>query len=65
MISSEELQRGQTLTAEQILRQVDAMRAMILQSHGGGKQAYESIRAADPLRRAASSTPVRVVPAAT
>jgi hypothetical protein len=57
MISSEELQRGQTLTAEQILRQVDAMRAMILQAHGGGKQAYERIRAADPLRRSLASLP--------
>jgi hypothetical protein len=65
MISAEELQRGQTLTTEQILRQVDAMRTMILQAHGGGKQAYERIRAADPLRRSVASLPVSVTPAAT
>ncbi len=56
MISAEELQRGQALTAEQILRQVDAMREMLLQSSGGGQQAYERIRAADPLRRSANTT---------
>ncbi len=65
MISADELKRGQTMTAEQILRQVDAMRTMILQSHGGGKQAYERIRAADPLRRHTSTVPSSFTPVAT
>jgi hypothetical protein len=51
MISAEELKRGQSLTPEQILRQVDAMRTMVLAAAGGGHQAYEQIRANDPLRR--------------
>jgi hypothetical protein len=55
VISKEELARGRSLTPEQILRQVDAMREMLLQSCGGGQQAYERIRAADPLRRPANT----------
>lgn len=51
MISAEELKRGLALTPEQILRQLDSMRTMLLESQGGGQQAYERIRAADPLRR--------------
>jgi hypothetical protein len=60
MISADELQRGQTLTPEQILKQLDAMRTMLLESQGGGHQAYERIRAADPLRR--PNAPVQVQP---
>lgn len=57
MISSQEMERSKSLTPEQILAQVDAMRTMILQSFGGDKQAYEKIRANDPLRKPAVSFP--------
>jgi hypothetical protein len=61
MISKEEIARGRTLTPEQILQQVDAMREMLLLSSGGGQQAYERIRAADPLRRPATiNTPSKL-----
>jgi hypothetical protein len=61
MISADEIRRGLTLTPEQILRQVDAMRDMLLHSFGGGQQTYERIRASDPLRRpAAMKTPDRI-----
>jgi hypothetical protein len=60
MISADELKRGQTMTTQQILRQVDVIRVMILESRGGGKQAYESIRAADPLRRPATKPLVHI-----
>jgi hypothetical protein len=64
MISADELQRGLTLTPEQILKQLDAMRTMLLESQGGGHQAYERIRAADPLRRTLSETVFQTTPKA-